>query len=87
MVIRRKFAFLILAFLAAAVSPVLSADDRSALTTCKAVMDRAAPAAQDKSAARDAKDDAEIQRCRIVIREWTLRDSRMIVDEQGRPLR
>ena len=31
--------------------------------------------------------DADIARCRQVVRDWTLRDSRMLVDEQGRPLR
>jgi len=31
--------------------------------------------------------DAEIARCRQVVRDWTLRDSRMLVDQQGRPLR
>ena len=87
MVILPKLVFLIFAFLTAAVSPVSGADDRSALTLCQAVMARAAQAAQDKSAAGGVKDDAEIQRCRIVVREWTLRDSRMLVDEQGRPLR
>lgn len=71
----------------AALPAIVRADDRSALTACKAVMDRAAQAAQDKSSAAGVKDDAEIARCRIVIREWTLRDSRMLVDEQGRPLR
>jgi len=28
---------------------------------------------------------SELQRCRQIIREWTLRDSRMSVDENGRP--
>jgi hypothetical protein len=42
-------------------------------------------AAQNTGAAR--QDDAELQRCRQVIRDWTLRESRMSVDEQGRPLR
>ena len=32
-------------------------------------------------------DDAELQRCQQIIRDWTLRESRMSVDEQGRPLR
>jgi hypothetical protein len=32
-------------------------------------------------------DDPELLRCRQIIREWTLRDSRMSVDEHGRPLR
>jgi hypothetical protein len=32
-------------------------------------------------------EDAELQKCRQIIKEWTLRDSRMSVDENGRPLR
>ncbi len=66
-----------------ALPTTVRADDRSALTTCKAVMERAA---QEKGAA-GVKDQAEVERCRIVIREWTLRDSRMLVDEQGQPQR
>jgi hypothetical protein len=31
--------------------------------------------------------DPELTRCRQIIKEWTLRDSRMSVDEHGRPLR
>jgi hypothetical protein len=40
-----------------------------------------------RSAPSDKQEDAELQRCRQIIREWTLRDSRRSVDEQGRPLR
>ncbi len=38
-------------------------------------------------AAISKPDNAELQRCEQIIREWTLRDSRMSVDENGRPLR
>jgi hypothetical protein len=70
-----------LAVLAAAMPA--RADDRTQLNTCKALVDRAA-----RSQSASAKpDDAELQRCRQIIREWTLRDSRMSVDENGRPLR
>jgi hypothetical protein len=58
------------------------AGERDQLNTCQAMVDRAARSAQN---ARD--DDPELQRCRQIIKEWTLRDSRMSVDEQGRPLR
>ena len=59
------------------------ADERTHLNTCKALVDRAA-----RSQPANAKpDDAELQRCRQIIREWTLRDARMSVDEDGRPLR
>ncbi len=57
------------------------AGERDQLNTCQAMVDRAARSAQN------AVDDAELQRCRQIIKEWTLRDSRRSVDEQGRPLR
>jgi hypothetical protein len=59
------------------------ADERALLDHCKALVDRAA-----QSQPASAKpDEAELQRCRQIIREWTLRDARMSVDENGRPLR
>jgi hypothetical protein len=59
------------------------ADERAQLNACKALVDRAA-----QSQPANAKpDDAELGRCRQIIREWTLRDARMSVDEDGRPLR
>jgi hypothetical protein len=57
--------------------------ERDKLNACKAMVDRAAQA-QSTGA---APDNAELQKCRQIIKEWTLRDSRMSVDEQGRPLR
>lgn len=56
------------------------AEDRSVLVNCKAVVERAS---------RDAKaaSEAELVRCRQVIREWALRDARTTVDEEGKPLR
>jgi hypothetical protein len=60
------------------------AEDRTQLHACQALVDRAARLAQEAPA---KPDDAELQRCRQIIREWTLRDQRMSVDEQGRPLR
>jgi hypothetical protein len=62
------------------------ADDRTQLTACQTLIDRTAHSAQDAAAAR-TRDDAEFRQCRQIIREWTLRDSRMTVDERGRPLR
>jgi hypothetical protein len=55
--------------------------ERDRLNACKATVERAArtPGA--------TPDDAELQKCRQMIKEWTLRDSRMSVDENGRPLR
>lgn len=63
------------------------ADPRAVLVTCQAMVDRAAQPAQAAAAPGVRPDDAELQRCRQVIRDWTLRESRMSVDEHGRPLR
>jgi hypothetical protein len=62
------------------------ADGRAELTTCQAMIDRAAQAA-NAGPAGARQDDAALQRCRQIVRDWTLRESRMSVDEQGRPLR
>jgi hypothetical protein len=85
---------LILARLAGAVmvaSLILSslaarADGREELMACQIMIDRAGPA-RNAGAASSRQDDAKLQRCRQIVRDWTLRDSRMSVDEQGRPLR
>ena len=51
--------------------------ERDQLNSCKAMVERAgqAPAA--------APEIAELQKCRAIIKEWTLRDSRRSVDENG----
>jgi hypothetical protein len=67
----------------AAVLPAL-AGERDRLNACQALVERAA---QPERSAPAAQADPELQRCRQIIKEWTLRDSRMSVDEQGRPLR
>jgi hypothetical protein len=67
--------------LAAPASPS-HAEDRSQLNACQARI-----AAEDAKPVVARRDDAEIQRCRQIIREWILRDQRMSVDEHGRPLR
>ena len=60
------------------------AGERAQLNACQAMVDRTAQAARPASI---EPDQAELQRCRQIIREWTLRDARRSVDEQGRPLR
>jgi hypothetical protein len=67
------------------ISLAARADGRTELNTCQAMIDRAAQAAQATAGTR--QDDAALQRCRQIVRDWTLRESRMSVDEQGRPLR
>ena len=63
------------------------AQGRAELITCQAMVDRAAQAAPNAGAASTPQDDAALQRCRQIIRDWTLRESRMSVDENGWPLR
>jgi len=75
---------LAIAALAIAISSPARADPRDVLRACQALVSRAAQPAQDGATKPDA---AELARCRQVIRDWTLRDSRMTVDEDGRPLR
>jgi hypothetical protein len=74
-----------IALLAATTLPA-QADGRAELVACQAMVERAAQATPAATAAA-AQDEAELQRCRQIIRDWTLRESRMSVDEQGRPLR
>ena len=57
------------------------AEPRDVLRNCQALLDRA------KQPNAEKPGEADIARCRQVVRDWTLRDSRMLVDEQGRPLR
>jgi hypothetical protein len=68
----------------AAISLPAHAEDRTQLNACQALVDRAA---QDARAAGTKPEEAELQRCRQIVREWMLRDARRSVDEQGRPLR
>jgi len=63
------------------------ADGREELIACQALLDRSARSPENSGAASSAQDGAKLQRCRQIVRDWTLRDSRMSVDEQGRALR
>jgi hypothetical protein len=73
------FAGPIIAALLATVALPAEAGERDQLNACKMKVERAAQAG--------AADDAELAHCRQIIKEWTLRDSRMSIDEQGRPLK
>jgi hypothetical protein len=77
-----RIMLMMVASLAATAHPA-RADGRAELVTCQAMVERAAQ--NGDSATRP--DDTELQRCQQIIRDWTLRESRMSVDEQGRPLR
>ena len=66
-----------------AVAAPAKAEPRDVLRNCQALLERS-----DKSSGDAARpSEADIARCRQVVRDWTLRDSRMLVDEQGRPMR
>jgi hypothetical protein len=87
MFVSAKLVARIIAASLAAISLPARADDRTLLNACQALIDRAAQSAQGAGAANTKQDDAELQRCRQIVREWALRDARMTVDEHGRPLR
>jgi hypothetical protein len=70
-----------------ATAALARAGERDRLNVCKELVDRAAQERQAEAAPATAADDAKFQQCRQIIKEWTLRDSRMSVDENGRPLR
>jgi hypothetical protein len=87
LVSRTPVVLIMVASLAASALPA-RADGRAELVTCQAMIDRAAHAVQAGERAASARqDEAALQRCRQIVIDWTLRESRMSVDEQGRPLR
>jgi hypothetical protein len=55
------------------------AGERDQLNACKAML--------AQTQAGTAQDEPALAKCRQIIKEWTLRDSRRSVDEDGRPLR
>ncbi len=79
----RVFALIAAAAALLAAALPARAGERDQLNACRAMVARAE---QAKHAAT-RPDDAELARCRQIMREWTLRDSRMLVDEEGRRLR
>ena len=82
-----KFAGAAIAASLVLISWAARADGREELIACQALIDRAAQSAQNSPATGPLRDEAKLQRCRQIVRDWTLRDSRMSVDEQGRALR
>jgi hypothetical protein len=85
-VIARSLAAGTIAAALAAMTWPARADGRAELVTCQAMVDHAAQAAAAGTVAA-GPDEAALARCRQIIKDWTLRESRMSVDEQGRPLR
>lgn len=78
----QRSALLLVVLLVELSSPAY-AEPRDVLRDCENLLARAA----DPKANVDKPSDADIARCRQVVRDWTLRESRMLVDEQGRPMR
>jgi hypothetical protein len=78
-----KPAAAVLAALFAATALAAHAKGRAEFVSCQAMVERAAHAAP----AATQPDEAALARCRQIIRDWTLRESRMSVDENGKPLR
>ena len=76
----------VFALIAASLATVAHArpGERDQLNTCKEMVDRAG---QPPAAGAPALDETQRQRCRQIIKEWTLRDSRMSVDENGQPMK
>jgi hypothetical protein len=72
---------LLLAAIFIALASPVHADPRDVLRNCQALLERANQTNAEKPS------EADIARCRQVVRDWTLRDSRMLVDEDGKPLR
>jgi hypothetical protein len=70
----RAFAFVVL------MMGTARAGERDQLNVCRAVVARSL-----QSSAK--QDEPALAKCRQIIKEWTLRDSRRSVDEDGRPLR
>jgi hypothetical protein len=78
-----KLAAAVLAALFAATASPARAEGRAEFVSCQAMVERAAQPAR----ATTQPDEAALVRCRQIIRDWTLRESRMSVDENGKPLR
>lgn len=76
----RLGALLCIALLVALTSPA-QADPRDVLRNCQALLERPNQPNAEKPS------EADIARCRQVVRDWTLRDSRMLVEEDGKKLR
>ena len=84
---RTPAVLIVLAALSAGSLPAL-AEGRAEFVTCQAMIDRAKRAVEANTGIAGApQDEAALRRCRQIVIDWTLRESRMSVDENGRPLR
>jgi len=78
-----SLALLMTAALATPQAALAVPGERDRLNACKDMVGRAGPL----PAANAAPENAELQKCRQIIKEWTLRDSRMSIDENGQPMK
>jgi len=69
-----------IAFVALTTATFAAPGERDQLNACKAMVAQAQQAGT-------AEDDPALVRCRQIIKEWTLRDARRSVDENGQPLK
>jgi hypothetical protein len=69
-----------LALASLAGSALAAPGERDQLNACKAMVAQAQQAGT-------AQDDPALARCKQIIKEWTLRDSRRSVDENGQTLK
>jgi hypothetical protein len=79
-----KFVLVLLAAVWLATPAQARPGERDQLNACKQMVGRAG---QPLAAGAPAPDEAQLQKCRQIIKEWTLRDSRMSVDENGQPVK
>jgi hypothetical protein len=79
-----RFVSVLLAAMSLATVAQARPGERDQLNACKEMLVRAS---QPPAPGGPPPDEAQLQRCRQIIKEWTLRDSRMSVDDQGRPMR
>jgi hypothetical protein len=64
------------------------AEGRAEFVSCQAMVERTKLAVEANTGTAGARqDEAALRRCRQIVIDWTLRESRMSVDENGRPLR
>jgi hypothetical protein len=80
---RLLLAALLLLFVYGVSASPAQADPRDVLRDCEVLLARAT----EPKAGTHKPGDAEVARCRQVVRDWTLRESRMLVDERGKPIR
>ena len=88
MLVAPKLAFPLMVALLAAMALPARAEGRAEFVSCQAMVDHAKQAVEaGMGTAGSRRDEPALQRCRQIVIDWTLRESRMSVDEEGRPLR